>query len=77
MGHTMKLHPVTIMLGLLIFQHFFGIIGMVIATPVIACLKVFVIFLNEKLKLFGKKEEIKEEQPVAKKETKTKAKKKA
>ncbi len=77
MGHTMKLHPVTIMLGLLIFQHFFGIIGMVIATPVIACLKVFVIFLNEKLKLFGKKEETKEEQPVAKKETKTKAKKKA
>jgi predicted PurR-regulated permease PerM len=77
MGHTMKLHPVTIMLGLLIFQHFFGIIGMVIATPVIACLKVFVIFLNEKLKLFEKKEETKEEQPVAKKETKTKAKKKA
>ena len=48
MGHTMKLHPVTIMLGLLIFQHFFGIIGMVIATPVIACLKVFVKFFNEK-----------------------------
>ena len=47
MGHTMKLHPVTIMVGLLIFQHFFGIIGMVIATPVIACLKVFVKFFNE------------------------------
>ena len=48
MGHTMKLHPVTIMLGLLIFQHFFGIIGMVIATPVIACIKVFALFFNEK-----------------------------
>ena len=36
MGHTMKLHPVTIMLGLLIFQHFFGIIGMIVATPMIA-----------------------------------------
>ena len=48
MGHTMKLHPVTIMAGLLIFGHFFGILGMVIATPVIACLKVFVTFFNEK-----------------------------
>ena len=48
MGHTMELHPVTIMLGLLIFGHFFGILGMVIATPVIACLKVFFVFFNEK-----------------------------
>lgn len=48
MGHTMQLHPVTIMLGLLIFEHFFGILGMVIATPVIACIKVLLIFINEK-----------------------------
>ena len=47
MGHTMKLHPVTIMLGLLVFQHFFGIIGMVIATPCIACIKVIVVFFLE------------------------------
>ena len=52
MGHTMQLHPVTIMLGLLIFQHFFGILGMVIATPVIACVKVLLLFINEKLGLF-------------------------
>lgn len=52
MGHTMKLHPVTIMVGLLIFQHFFGILGMVIATPVIACLKVLTEFINEKLQIF-------------------------
>ena len=51
MGHTMKLHPVTIMIGLLIFQHFFGIIGMIIATPVIASLKVIITFINEKTKL--------------------------
>ena len=55
MGHTMKLHPVTIMLGLLIFQHFFGIIGMVIATPVIACFKVLFNFFNEKYNFFGEK----------------------
>lgn len=49
MGHTMKLHPVTIMLGLLIFQHFFGIIGMIVATPVIAALKIIITFINEKI----------------------------
>ena len=64
MGKTMSLHPITIIVGLLIFQHFFGIIGMVVATPVIACLKVIVKFINEKLGLLEKalgeeKEEIK------------------
>ena len=47
MGHTMHLHPVTIMLGLLIFQHFFGILGMIIATPCIACCKVILKFILE------------------------------
>ncbi len=73
MGHTMKLHPVTIMLGLLIFGHFFGIIGMVLATPVIACFKIFFVFFDEKFNLLNKisgDEEIKE--PV-KKQTKKKA----
>ena len=47
MGHTLKLHPVTIILGLLIFQHFLGVFGMVIATPCIACFKVIVVFVME------------------------------
>ena len=47
MGHTMKLHPVTIMLGLLVFQHFFGIKNKVKATPCIACIKVIVVFFLE------------------------------
>ncbi len=54
MGHTMKLHPVTIMLGLLIFQHFFGIIGMIVATPVIAACKIILTFINEKIDFVGK-----------------------
>ena len=54
MGHTMKLHPVTIMLGLLIFQHFFGIIGMIVATPVIAALKIIFTFVDEKMDVMGK-----------------------
>lgn len=49
MGHTMKLHPVVIMLGLLIFGHFFGIIGMIVATPLVATLKIIWTFTNEKL----------------------------
>ena len=51
MGHTMKLHPVTIMIGLLVFQHFFGLLGMIVATPVIACIKVIAMFVNEKMKI--------------------------
>ena len=54
MGHTMKLHPVTIMLGLLIFQHFFGIIGMIVATPVIAAGKIILTFINEKMDVVGR-----------------------
>lgn len=51
MGHTMKLHPVVIMIGLLIFGHFFGIIGMIIATPLVAVIKIIFGFTNEKLHL--------------------------
>lgn len=51
MGHTMKLHPVIIMLGLLIFGHFFGIIGMIVATPLVATLKIIFGFTNEKVHL--------------------------
>ena len=47
MGKTMKLHPITIMLGLLLFGHFLGIVGMIIATPVIATIKVIYDFIKE------------------------------
>lgn len=49
MGKAMQLHPVTIILGLLLFEHFFGIIGMIVATPIIACLKVIFNFVDEKM----------------------------
>lgn len=48
MSKTMKLHPVTIMIGLLVFEYFFGVIGMIVATPVIACIKVIISHFNEK-----------------------------
>ena len=48
MSKSTKLHPVTIITGLLIFGHFFGIIGMAISTPIIgACKAVFVFFNNK------------------------------
>lgn len=54
MGRTMKLHPVTIMVGLLVFGYFFGVLGMIVATPTIACLKVIIVYFNDKYKLKDK-----------------------
>lgn len=51
MGKTMKLHPVTIMIGLLLFGSFFGILGMIFATPIIAIMKTILLFINEKFSL--------------------------
>ena len=54
LSKTMKLHPVTIIVGLLIFEHFFGILGMLISTPVISCLKIILMFFEEKYKVIQK-----------------------
>lgn len=51
MSKTTKLHPVTIMLGLLIFGHFFGIAGMVLSTPIIAAIKTIILYFIEKFEL--------------------------
>ncbi len=51
MSKTMKLHPVTIIMGLLLFGHFFGILGMILATPVISCCKVIIQFFDEKYEI--------------------------
>lgn len=53
MSKTTKLHPVTIMVGLLIFGHFFGIVGMVLSTPLIAAIKIIVIYFIEKYELLN------------------------
>lgn len=58
MSRTMKLHPVTIIIGLLLFSHFFGILGMLFATPVISCCKVIINFFIEKYELFDKDEQL-------------------
>ena len=53
MSKTTKLHPVTIIIGLLIFGHFFGIIGMAISTPIIAAFKAIFMFFDEKYNILN------------------------
>lgn len=57
MSKTTKLHPVTILLGLLVFGHFWGIIGMLISTPLIASMKTIFMFYNERYELIKREEE--------------------
>ncbi len=52
MSKAINLHPVTIIVGLLIFGHFFGIIGMVLATPILSIFKVIWHFLDDKYVIF-------------------------
>lgn len=52
MSKTTQLHPVTIIVGLLVFGYYFGILGMIIATPCIALMKVIFRFIVKKYDLF-------------------------
>ena len=54
MSKTMKLHPVTIMLGLLVFGHFWGIVGMIVATPIVATIKIVLNYFDKKYKILTK-----------------------
>ena len=53
MSKKMNLSPITIIISLLIFEYLFGIVGMVIATPVVAIGKIIYVFLDEKYNFFG------------------------
>ena len=55
MSKATNLHPVTIICGLLIFGHFFGIVGMILATPIMSIMKVIWHFIVDKFELFGRK----------------------
>ena len=57
MSKTTKLHPVTIIVGLLIFGHFFGIVGMLLSTPIISVGKVVIEFIDSKIHIFSNNEE--------------------
>ncbi len=56
MSKKMNLSPITIIISLLVFEYMFGVIGMVIATPVVALIKIIYNFLDEKYNFFGYKD---------------------
>ncbi len=56
MSKKMNLSPITIIISLLVFEYLFGVIGMVIATPVVALIKIIYNFFDEKYNFFGYKD---------------------
>lgn len=49
MSRASNLHPIVIIIALLVFGHFFGILGMVLATPTLTILRVVFEFVREKI----------------------------
>lgn len=52
MSKATNLHPVVIICGLLVFGHFFGIVGMILATPIMSIIKVIGLFTIKKYTLY-------------------------
>lgn len=50
-GKATDMHPITIIIGLLVFGHFIGILGMVLATPVMGAIKILFNYFNQKYHL--------------------------
>jgi predicted PurR-regulated permease PerM len=44
-GERVGLHPVWVMFAVLVFAHFWGFIGLLIAIPFAAIIKIFILFL--------------------------------
>ncbi|MBE6149177.1 MAG: AI-2E family transporter [Firmicutes bacterium] len=52
MSKTTKLSPIVIILGLIVFEHFFGIWGMVLSTPILGALKELIAYFDKKYNFF-------------------------
>lgn len=53
-GRATDIHPITLVISLLIFQHFFGIVGMILATPIVGAFKILFNFFDNKYNLLDK-----------------------
>lgn len=53
MSKAVKLHPVTIIVGLIVFGNYFGILGMILSTPIIAIFKIIFGYIVKKYNLFS------------------------
>ena len=51
MSKASSLHPVIIIIALLVFGHFFGMLGMILATPLLTIVRVIIEFTIEKINL--------------------------
>ena len=47
-GKATDMHPITIVISLLVFQHYFGIVGMIVAIPAAGAIKILFNFFNDK-----------------------------
>ncbi len=52
MSRKLNINPVVIIVSLLVFGHFFSIIGMLLATPICALIKILFVFFDEKYGIF-------------------------
>ncbi|XMB67759.1 AI-2E family transporter [Mycoplasmatota bacterium zrk1] len=52
MGRATRMHPVAILLGLTIFGSLFGIVGMLVSTPILSVGKSVINYYNEKYDIF-------------------------
>ena len=53
-GKATDMHPIAIIIGLIIFGHFFGIVGMVLATPIMGAVKILFNYFNNKYHLINR-----------------------
>ena len=65
-GKATDIHPITIVIGLLVFEHYFGIVGMIIATPAIGAIKILFNFFNDKYHFIARIRPTKVEKPKKK-----------
>jgi predicted PurR-regulated permease PerM len=47
MSKSLKLNPITIIMGLIVFGYFFGVVGMIISTPLISILKTLYLYFKD------------------------------
>lgn len=53
MSKTTNVKPVSIIIGLLIFGHFFGMVGMILSTPILGVAKVVFNYFDQKYHIFS------------------------
>ena len=46
-GEATDMHPITILIALLIFEYYFGIVGMILSTPVVGAIKILFVYFDE------------------------------